>query len=119
MANAGLRQQIEPHVIQGREGRHMGMVFPASSGEKCPRDDCGSQRVERLGRQADFGNLSLDSSVRTLWLCLKCQRPFKLVRRVGAQVGVTTERRRWAPVVQLDTESVADTAAHVTGRRVS
>lgn len=96
----------------------MGMVFPASREEKCPRDDCRSQRVERLGTQADFGNLSLDSSVRALWLCLKCQRPFKLVRRVGAQVGVTTEQRRRAPVVQLDTDSGVD-AAHLTGRRVS
>lgn len=55
----------------------MGTVFPASGGEQCPRDNCGSRQVERLGARADFGSLNLDSPAQTLWLRLTCQRPFK------------------------------------------
>jgi hypothetical protein len=95
----------------------MSMVFPASDGEKCPRDDCGSNRVERLGTQADFGNLSVDSPVRTLWLCLACQRPFKLVRRAGVHVGAKTERGQRASFL-LESEPVA-ASGRVAGRRAS
>lgn len=95
----------------------MSMVFPASSAEKCPRDDCGSNRVERLGTQVDFGNLSVDSPGRTLWLCLACQRPFKLVRPAGVHVGAKTGRDQRSPVL-LETEPVA-ASARVTGRRAS
>jgi len=88
----------------------MGTVFPASSGEKCPRDDCGSRQVERL----DFANPSLDSPARTLWLCLTCQRPFKLLRGAEAQVGQVTGRKR--PVVQLSKSALH--ATHVAGGRM-
>jgi hypothetical protein len=67
----------------------MGMVFPSSPDEKCPRDDCGSRHVERLGAEAEFAGLNLGSPARALWLCIMCQRPFKLVRqpKVAATTG--------------------------------
>jgi hypothetical protein len=94
----------------------MGTVFPASGGEQCPGDNCGSRQVERLGARADFGSLNLDSPAQTLWLRLTCQRPFKLVKCGGAQVGPATARGRQGPGVQLGAESALD-AAPWTGRR--
>ncbi len=95
----------------------MSMVFPASSGEKCPRDDCGSTRVERLGTQADFGKLNVDSPVRTLWLCLACERPFKVVRPGGVHVGARAERGEHVSL-PLGVHRVDD-SVRVTARRAS
>ncbi len=94
----------------------MGMVFPSSIEEKCPRHDCESLQVERLATEADFGGLTFDSPARMLWLCLVCQRPFKLVSGAEAQVAAATARGRRAPVVQL--RPFAD-SVHVTERRIS
>ena len=94
----------------------MGTVFPASGGEQCPREDCGSRQVERLGARAGFGSLTLDSPLQTLWLCLTCQRPFKLVKCGGAHVGPPTAPGRPGPGVHVGAESAPD-AARGTGRR--
>jgi hypothetical protein len=63
----------------------MGTVFPSSREERCPRDDCRSPQVEPL-RQAEFASLGRESSPGALWLCMMCQRPFKLVRESEAAV---------------------------------
>lgn len=70
----------------------MSMVFPSSREQKCPRDDCGSRQVERLGPEAEFAGLGLDSSACALWLCIMCQRPFKLVSE--PHIAAATVRRR-------------------------
>jgi hypothetical protein len=88
----------------------MGMVFPSSREEKCPRDDCASWHVERLGR-AEFANLNLESSGGTLWLCVMCQRPFKL----AAQSDIGGDPRVGPPV----RTSSGGGSVHVTGRRSS
>ncbi len=72
----------------------MSMVFPASLGERCPRADCGSPEVEPLDTHAGFRSPSLDLPVRTLWLCQKCQRPFKLVSAVRAREAAGPGRTR-------------------------
>jgi hypothetical protein len=56
----------------------MDMVFPASREEKCPRDDCGSPQVEPLDR-TEFASPGREPAT-AVWLCMMCQRPFKLVR---------------------------------------
>ena len=91
----------------------MGMVFPSSREEKCPREDCGSEQVERLGTETEFAGLNVESPARTLWLCVMCQRPFKLVRE--PEVAAALVRGRRGPVVQL--EPRAD-AVHATQRRM-
>lgn len=112
LANAGWHQQRPAE----RGSRHMGTVFPTSSGEQCPRDDCGSRQVERLAGRADFASLNLDSPARTLWLCLACQRPFKLVKCADAQAAPATARVRPAPVARLS--GSVGVAAHVAERRM-
>jgi len=78
----------------------MDVVFPSSREEKCPRTDCGSLEVERLRAGAEFARLSVESPVHTLWLCVMCQRPFKLVREPGT--APAPERGRRGPIVPLE-----------------
>jgi hypothetical protein len=62
--------------------RRMDIVFPSSREERCPRSDCGSREVEQL--ETEFVRLRAKSSAQALFVCLTCQRPFKLVRESAA-----------------------------------
>jgi hypothetical protein len=78
----------------------MDTVFPSSREERCPRHDCESQQVERLQSETEFARLRATSSGHALFLCLTCQRPFKLVREPGA--AAATRRGRPRPVARLE-----------------
>jgi hypothetical protein len=75
----------------------MDIVFPSSREERCPRNDCVSWQVERLQTETEFARLRVTSGAEALFLCLTCQRPFKLVREPAA-----TPRRRPRPVAPLE-----------------
>jgi hypothetical protein len=92
-----------------REVCRTGMVFPLSREEKCPREDCGSRHVERLGIDAGFAGFNLQSPARTLWLCVMCERPFKLVRE--PEVAASAARGRRGPVIPLERRADAVDAA--------
>jgi len=86
----------------------MGMVFPASREEKCPRHDCASRQVEPLD-DAEFACPGREPAT-AVWLCMMCQRPFKVVRERDAAgtSAATPDRPRRTPH-----------AAHTTERRSS
>ncbi len=78
----------------------MDSVFPLSREKKCPRSDCESQQVERLQTEAEFARLNVESPAHTLWLCIMCQRPFKLVRE--PEVAAAPMRARRGQVAPLE-----------------
>lgn len=86
----------------------MSMVFPSSREQKCPRDDCGSRQVERLGPEAEFAGPAC-----ALWLCIMCQRPFKLVSEPDVAAATVRRRRGQSVPLQQRADSV-----HLTHRRM-